>query len=112
EIKVKRELISEKTEKGGLFSGGTGYKNYHYRITLENYHTSPQKITVLDQFPVSQSPDITVELAEISPPSIEIKDYEQPGILSWKLVLPPGLKKAINFKFTVEYPKDKELSNL
>ena len=112
EIKVKRELVSEKTEKGGLFSGKTGYKNYHYRITLENYHQTAQKITVFDQFPVSQSPEIKVELDESSPPPVKIEDKEQPGILSWKLVLPAGGKKIIDFEFTVEYPKDKELAGL
>jgi uncharacterized protein (TIGR02231 family) len=112
EIKVKRELVSEKTEKGGLFSGKIGYKNYHYRITLENYHQTTRKITVFDQLPVSQSTDITVELDEASPRPVKIKDKEQPGILSWKLMLPAGGKKIIDFKFTVEYPRDKELAGL
>jgi len=112
DIKVKRELIGEKTEKGGFFSSKTGCKNYHYRITLENFHKTAQKITVLDQIPVSRSADITVEQDKISPPTVRIKDREQPGILSWKLELPPRIKKMINFEFTVEYPKDKELSGL
>ncbi len=112
DIKVKRELISEKTEKGGLFSSNTGYKNYHYRITLENFHKTRQLITVLDQIPVSQSTDITVERGKISPATVKIKDREEPGILSWKLELPPKGKKTVNFEFTVEYPKDKELSGL
>jgi uncharacterized protein (TIGR02231 family) len=112
DIKVKRELISEKTEKGGLFSSNTGYKNYHYRITLENFHKTAQKITVLDQIPVSRSTDITVERGKISPATIRIKDREEPGILSWKLELPPKVKKMINFEFTVEYPKDKEISGI
>jgi len=112
DIKVKRELISEKTEKGGFFSGNTGYKNYHYRITLENFHKAAQDIIVLDQIPISRSTDITVELGKITPPTVKIKDREQPGIMSWKLELPPRIKKIIDFEFTVEYPKDKELSGI
>ncbi len=112
DIKVKRELISEKTEKGGFFSGNTGYKNYHYRITLENFHKAAQEIIVLDQIPISKSTDISVELGKITPPPVKIKDREQPGIMSWKLELPPRIKKMIDFEFTVEYPKDKELSGL
>ena len=112
DIKVKRELIVESTEQGGLFKGGTGYKKYGYRITLENFSRSLAKITVYDQIPVSRSPEITVELDRAVPDPVKIADKEQPGILSWELTVPIDGKKTIEFGYTVEYPKDKELSGL
>ncbi|MFH1037796.1 MAG: mucoidy inhibitor MuiA family protein [PVC group bacterium] len=112
DIKIERELVGESTEKGGLFKGGTGYKQYSFRITLENFRSAPAEITVFDQIPVSQSPEITVELDKAAPEPVKIADREQPGILSWKLTVPAGGKKTIEFGFTVEYPKNKELSGL
>lgn len=112
DIKVKRELISEKTEKGGLFSSKTGYRNYNYRITLENFHKDSQKVIVLDQIPVSKSSDITVEPGDITPATVKIPKWEQPGVLSWKVELPPRVKKSITFEFTIEFPRDKKISGL
>ncbi len=112
DLKVKRELISEEAEKGGLFRGKTGYKNFRYRITVENFRKQTAKITVFDQVPVSKSPEIKVELDETVPEPVVIEDKEKPGVLSWELTLKPGEKKTIEFEFTVEYPKDKEISGL
>ncbi len=112
DLKVKRELISEEAEKGGWFKGSTGYKNFRYRITVENFRKQPAGITVFDQVPVSKSPEIKVELDEAKPEPVVIEEKEKPGVLSWELTLKPGEKKTIEFEFTVEYPKDKEISGL
>ena len=34
------------------------------------------------------------------------------GIIEWNLTLAPGAKKELHLKFTVQYPKDVEISNL
>ncbi|MCX6348988.1 MAG: mucoidy inhibitor MuiA family protein [Candidatus Aureabacteria bacterium] len=115
EVKVKRELVSESTEKGGFFKGRPGQKMYQYRITVESFRKTKDKMTVFDQLPVSQSPDIKVELEKSQPEPAEpvkVEDKEKPGLLVWKFDLTPGAKKTIVFSFLVEYPKDKEVNGL
>ena len=59
-----------------------------------------------DQYPLSTSKDIEVELIEDGKASVN-KDL---GVLTWKLELQPGESKKIRFAYTVKYPKDKLLN--
>jgi uncharacterized protein (TIGR02231 family) len=112
EVKVKRELVSESTETGGLFKGRPGQKMFKYRITVESFRKTKDRMTVYDQIPVSQSSDIDVELEKADPAPMKIEDKEKPGLLAWKFDLTPGAKKTIVFSFQVEYPKDKQVNGL
>jgi len=112
DLTVKRELVAEKTEAGGLFRAKTGYRNFRYRIEVENFRTRSEKITVYDQYPVSTSPDLKVELEEVSPRPVEDKEKEQPGILIWKFDLGPSEKKTIEYEYILKYPKSKTLVGL
>ena len=112
EVKVKRELVAESTGKGGIFRGRPGEKTFQYRITLESFRKTKDKMTVYDQIPVSRSPEIEVELAKADPEPAKVEEKEKPGLLAWKFDLSPGVKKTIVFSFQVEYPKDKTVGGL
>ena len=110
-IRVKRKLLSAEAEKG-LVRRRTGFRSYRYRIELENLKEKKETVTVLDQEPVSKSPDIAVALASATPEPVKIEEREKPGTLAWKLDLEPKEKKTIEFEFTVQYPKDRKIEGL
>lgn len=110
-VTVKRKLVQAGTERS-LVRRRTGWKNYRYRIEVENHRGGKEAVTVLDQIPVSRAPDIVVKLEEAAPEPVTIAEREKPGVLSWKLELDPGRKKTIEYEFSVSYPKEKEIDGL
>jgi len=103
-IRVTRKL-EEKEEKGPGFLGSNKKITYSFIIKIENYRKDNATIGVVDQIPVSQSKDITVELSKFSDkPLEEGKD----GKLKWKFELKPKEVKELTFSFTISLPKEKE----
>jgi len=111
-VKVERSLLTEGTEKGGLFRGGTAYRRAGYRIKVENYSPASAVLGVIDQIPVSRAAEIEVSLDKVSPQPLEKWEGEQPGLLKWQLQLSGGQKREITYSFTVKYPADKTVSGL
>jgi len=115
-IKVKRELVEKKADGMGLFSKKL-QSVFEYRITVENFQKSEESITVIDQVPVTENEDITVELLSATPaplkPSEEDAEKEKKeGTLKWLLQLKPLEKKTIQFKYSISHPKRLDLYNL
>ncbi|MFH0889133.1 MAG: mucoidy inhibitor MuiA family protein [Planctomycetota bacterium] len=105
-IRVTRKL-EEKEEKGPGFLGSTKKVTYSFMIKIENYKKENAIITIVDQIPVTQNKDITVEFDKYSDkPMEEGKD----GKLKWKFELKPKEIKELTFSFSVNVPKDKEPS--
>jgi hypothetical protein len=115
-IKVKRELVSKKTNESGLFSKKL-QTIFEYKITTENFQKSEESITVIDQIPVSENKDIAIELLSVMPAPQKPKDEDtekekHEGVLKWLLQLKPLEKKTIQFKYSVSYPKKLDVYNL
>ncbi len=115
-IKVKQERIEKKSDSSGFLSKKL-QTVFEYRITVENFHKSEESITVIDQIPVSENKDITVELLNISPAPLKPAEEEaerekKEGTLKWLLRLKPLEKKSIVFKYAVTHPKKLEIYNL
>lgn len=110
-IRVKRKLLAAEAEKG-LVRRRTGWRSFRYRIEVENLRDRRETVTVLDQIPVSNSPDIAVALVSAAPEPARIEEWETPGALAWKLELDPKEKKTVGFEFTVQYPKDRGIEGL
>jgi uncharacterized protein (TIGR02231 family) len=105
-IKVERkELVSKRSETGIL--NRREVEDRRYQISLQNFRSSPIKLTVNDQLPVSKNADIAVNQGAFSdkPTAID-KDA---GKLSWDFELQPKVKKVIEFNYSVEWPKGKEI---
>lgn len=80
----------------------------NYQISLQNFRPGPIRVLVYDHIPVSNNSDITVNQGDFSdrPAALE-KDT---GKLTWEIDLPPKFKKVIEFGYSVEWPKGKEIS--
>lgn len=101
-IRVKRKL-EEKEEKGPGFFGSSKHITYSFIIELENYKKENSIVTLVDQIPVSQNENITVELGDCSEqPAEKGKD----GKLKWKFDLKPKETKKLTFSFVVAVPKN------
>jgi len=105
-IIAKRETLKEFTSKS--FLGNTKKNEYAYEISLKNTKKDSANIVLEDQIPVSQNADIVVEILENGGASYD----PATGKLVWNLHLASGEEKKVNFRFTVKYPKNKNISGL
>jgi hypothetical protein len=65
-------------------------------------------LVVLEQFPVSNDKDISIEDKEAPEGNIT----EDNGAVKWDLSLKPNELKTLKLNYTVKYPKDKTIGNL
>ena len=76
-----------------------------YEIVVKNNSKSKVNIEVQDQLPVSQNDEIEVDASEIS----GAEHNETTGLLKWNLGLSPGESKRLELKFSIKYPKNKQV---
>jgi uncharacterized protein (TIGR02231 family) len=106
-VKVERKETASKRSETGLLNRKE-VEERRYQITLQNFRPGPIRVLVYDQIPVSKNSDITVNQGDFSDkPTAVDKDT---GKLTWEIELPPKLKKVIEFGYSVEWPKGKEIS--
>lgn len=107
-LRVTRQETQHEVNKTGLM-GNTAGAALGYRIVVENPSLDSARVTVLDQIPVSQHPDIKVKLREATPRPAEQNDR---GELTWNVEIKKGAKTQIDFAVTVEYPKEMRVAGL
>jgi uncharacterized protein (TIGR02231 family) len=110
-IKINRVLVEKFTDEAGMLSSKDKL-SYSYKITIENFKKARQKITVLDQYPVSQIDQINVKLLAASPETETDEFDESKGFLRWVFELEPEQKKEINFAYEIKYPENYDISGL
>jgi uncharacterized protein (TIGR02231 family) len=99
-IPVTRKLEQEFSEKKEI--GSNRRDKYTYSIVCKNNHSTPVRINLYDQIPISQTSDIVVTIEETS--AAQYNDVT--GKLSWIVLLNPGETKTYKISFTLKYPKD------
>ncbi|HNS13431.1 MAG TPA: mucoidy inhibitor MuiA family protein [Bacteroidia bacterium] len=99
EIIISREGNKELIEKRII--GNNIKETLAWDISIKNNKKSLIKITVEDQFPLSQGDLIEVNQMESSNAILD----DLTGKLTWELELEPGVKKTVNYKYSVKYPK-------
>lgn len=104
-IVLKREKTQDFSSRKGLSSSVRD--SYSYKITVRNTKTEPVNLTVFDQIPVSSDSRIEVDLDE----STGAERNAETGRLTWNLSLKPGESRELVFRYTVKYPKGKQLVN-
>ncbi len=105
-VVVERKPVKELKSKSLL---GTNRKEvFAYEISIRNSKKTPINITVEDQIPVSQNSQIEVETESVS----GAEKNEATGQLTWRLDLKPAETKKVDFKYSVKYPKNQQISGL
>ncbi|PWE00908.1 DUF4139 domain-containing protein [Marinilabilia rubra] len=102
-IIVEREMQKDRSEKS-LF-GSTRKETKAWVITVRNTKNTEVSVEIEDQYPLSRSGEIKVELEEAGKADVN----ETEGKLTWNLDLKPGEVKELKFVYSVRYPKDMDV---
>jgi uncharacterized protein (TIGR02231 family) len=106
-IKVERKEIFSKRSETGLLNRKE-VEERKYQISIQNFRPGAIHVLLYDQIPVSRNTDITVNQGAFSDkPTAVDKDT---GKLTWEIDVQPKVKKVIEFSYSVEWPKGKEIS--
>jgi uncharacterized protein (TIGR02231 family) len=105
-IKVERkELVNKRSETGIL--NRREVEDRKYQISLQNFRPNPIKLLIYDQLPVSRNAEIVVSQGVFSDKPVAFD--KDSGELSWNIELQPKIKKVIEFNYSIEWPKGKEI---
>jgi len=85
------------------FLGSNKHQRFTYEITLKNNKNDTVLLQLKDQFPLSTTKEIEVELIETNGAVINT----DLGILNWEIRLLPNESKKVKFIYSIKYPKDK-----
>ena len=102
-ILVKREKRKDFTSRKVI--GANKTETNSFLISVRNNKSTPVRITVKDQIPVSSNSSITVEAEELSGGRYN----SQSGYVEWDLEMKPGESKLMILTYSVKYPKDRNI---
>ena len=105
-IRIKRNITPMQRKEGLLKQ--QDITDYTVKIEIGNYKQKPISIRVLDQLPISQNKEITVEYLTASHPYKQ-KDKNHQGILYWDLEIPAGQTETIELNYAISRPKNWKL---
>lgn len=102
-VSVTREKIKNFTTR--QFIGNKKEEMRNWKTTVKNNKNQEINMIVLDQVPVSTAEDIEVEVLDRS----GARQDAESGEIKWEFTLNPGDKKEMELKYSVKYPKFRNL---
>ncbi len=108
-VKVERKTKKYHVKKAGLVKKTTKYE-FVYENTVKNFHDKEIKCKIVDQIPITQSPDIRISDIKVEPAPTK-KDKDR-SINYWEISIRPGKEYKIKIAFNVEAPADSEIQGL
>lgn len=103
-LSIRRKLIKE--EEKEKFLADSKLKYFTYELSVKNNRLNDVDIIIEDHIPVPNTEDIKVGLLA----SDKAKYTKETGMLSWKFKLPGKGNKKMQFQYSVQYDKDKQLA--
>jgi len=100
---VNRDKIKEKTS--WKFIGNKKEEKRGWRISVKNNKAQSIKMVLLDQVPVPTLEEIELQIEELS----KGKRDEDTGEILWNLQLNPNESKEFELRFSLKYPKNRNL---
>jgi len=105
-ISIKRDKVADKS--GTKFFSSKKEQTFTFDITVRNNKKETAQLLLKDQYPLSPSEEIEIELVQSDGAKVNVET----GILTWDLDLKPNETKKIRISYRVKYPKDKVIDNL
>ena len=102
-VSVNREKIKDFTDK--QFIGNKKEETRAWKTTVKNNKNQTINMIILDQAPVSTIEEIEVNVQNIS----GAKQNSETGEIKWEFELKPNDKKDFELKYSVKYPKYRNL---
>ncbi len=85
------------------FLGNNKKELVGFQIKVRNTKSSPIKIVIEDQIPITGNEEISISIEEDSDGNLD----NDTGIISWKTDISPSSTKVIELKFEAKFPKEK-----
>ncbi len=101
-ISIDRQLKKDYTI---IKKSDNKYEQYTYEIVVKNNKKQSIEMVLKDQFPVSKTKEIEVNLKDSDDADVD----KEIGQLTWNVKLQPGESKKYRFSYQIKYPKDKIL---
>ena len=79
-----------------------------YLITVKNNQTKTAKLTLKEQYPISNNKDIEVKVTDVTPDATYNKT--ETGVLTWDVELKAGETRTFSVTYSVKYPKDRNVN--
>ena len=105
-IVINRKSVKDNNKN--IIIGSSRKITKGYEIIIKNTKSKDIELVVMDQIPLSNISEIEVKMIDNS--SAEYNEIN--GLLTWKIDLKAKDSKIIDFKYSVKYPKDKNITNL
>jgi uncharacterized protein (TIGR02231 family) len=107
-VKIKRVPVSRK-QSGPGWIGNNRSEVSDFTTTVENLHTFPVKVRILDRLPISEDDKIVIKPLPSNTTASQ-KDVEnRRGVLAWDFELKPKASKEIRLGWQVEWPNGKRI---
>lgn len=103
-VSVSREKLKDFTTK--QFIGTKKEETRAWKIIVKNNKSQKIKMILLDQVPIPTLEEIELEVQKIS----GAKHNKETGKIKWEFSLEPGDKKDFELKYSVKYPKSRNLN--
>jgi uncharacterized protein (TIGR02231 family) len=103
-VSIKREKVADKS--GTKFLSAKKEQTFTFDITVRNNKKEAVELLLKDQYPLSSSKEIEIELLQ----SDGAKINTETGILTWQLQLKANENKKFRISYRVKYPKDQVLN--
>ncbi|WP_299456134.1 DUF4139 domain-containing protein [uncultured Microscilla sp.] len=103
-IIIDRKQVKEFSSK--KFFGSKIKQIYGYEIMVRNTKNEQVELVIEEQIPVSKNNKVTVELLEAKGAKVN----PTTGKVTWKLTLQPKQSAKVLLKYSIKYPKGKQIS--
>ncbi len=112
QISIKRKIMKDERSKAGVISPDQVIER-HVLTEIQNLHTLPVELSVLETVPVAQDKKIKTDIIKgETTQGYEEDVYNIKGLLNWTLNMKPKEKSEIKLGWKVSWPADKDLSGL
>ncbi len=106
-IEVERELVQRDVDKRLLRD--VRQIQYTYETRLKNLMATKARVTVKDNYPVSQHEQIKVKLDTVQPRPSDQSDMH---MLEWELAMTPQFEQTILLQYSIEHPREMTVAGL
>ncbi len=103
DITVSRAKLKDLEEV--KLSGSKKTEYFGFKNEIKNNKNQTIKVVVLDQIPISQASEISIEVENKNDGTLNKKT----GELKWEFELAPNSSKQLELIYSVKYPKDENL---
>jgi len=107
--KDKNVIVNREKEKDfetRQFIGSKKEESKSWKTTIKNNKSQEINMVVLDQAPVSKLEEIEVNIQDVSGGKLN----KESGEVKWEFTLKPMEKKEFDLKYSVKYPKSRNLT--